>query len=85
VELCADSGMSKVPLYKVFLLLRLALNGVELDPLPLDICEACVLCSQGVNIGYDPCITKVEQGVVDYEAVVRGWVKDGEICISEAR
>jgi hypothetical protein len=71
VEACADGGMGKVSLHEIFLLLHLALNGVEFDPLPLDICEARILCSQGVNVGYDPCIAEVEQGIVYDEAIIR--------------
>jgi hypothetical protein len=45
VEVRVDRSMSKVPLHDVFLLLCLALNGVELNPLPLHVCETRILCA----------------------------------------
>jgi hypothetical protein len=60
VEVCVDGSMSEVSLHEVFLFLCLALDGIKLDPLPLDIYEACVLCSQGVDVGDDSCIAEVE-------------------------
>jgi hypothetical protein len=84
VEACSNGSVSKVSLYGVLLLLCLSLNGIKLDPLLFDICEARVLRSQSVNICNDPRITKVKQGIVDYKAVIGGQVKDGEICVSQS-
>jgi hypothetical protein len=84
VEACADGSVSKVSLHDIFLLFCLSLDGVEFDSLPFYVRKACVLCLQGVDIGNDPWIAEVEQGVVDYEAIVGGWVEDGEICILQS-
>jgi hypothetical protein len=55
-----DGGMSEVSLHNIFLLFCLPLDSIELDPLPLDVRKACVLCSQGVDVGNDPWITEME-------------------------
>jgi hypothetical protein len=60
VEACADGGVSEVSLHDVLLLFRLALDSIELDPLPLNISEARILHAEGVDICNDPCVSKVE-------------------------
>jgi hypothetical protein len=62
--------VSEVPLHGIFLFLCLPLDSIELDSLPLNVGETCVLCAQCVDIGNDTCISKMEEGVVDDEAVV---------------
>jgi hypothetical protein len=78
-----DSGMGEISLHKVLLFLHLMLNIVELDPLPLDVCETGVLCSQGVNVGDNSRISEVEECIVYDEVIVRGGVEDGEIRVSQ--
>jgi hypothetical protein len=63
--------MGEVPLHGVLLFLRLSLDSVELNPLSLHIGEACILCAQCVNVGNDTRISKMEEGIVNDEAVVR--------------
>jgi hypothetical protein len=82
VKAGADCGMGEVSLHGVFLFLRLALDGVKLDSLPLHVCETCVLSTQSVNVGNNTRIPKVEQRVVHYESVVGGWVEDTKVGIS---
>jgi hypothetical protein len=84
VEACVDGCMGEISLHDILFLFRLTLDGVELNPLPFDVHKVCVLCLQGVNVGYNSCIAKVEQSVVHYEAVVRGWVKDGKISVLQS-
>jgi hypothetical protein len=84
VEACTNGGVSEISLHDVFLLFRLALDGVELDPLPLDVSEARILCTEGVDVRNDTCVSKVEQRVVDYEAIVRRRIEDGEISVSQS-
>jgi hypothetical protein len=76
-----NGGVSEISLHDIFLLFHLVFNSVEFNLLPLDVREVRVLRSQSVNIGNDPWIAEVEQGIVDHEAVVGGWVEDGEIRV----
>jgi hypothetical protein len=62
--------MGEIPLHGVLLFLRLSFDGVELDPLPLDVSEACVLRTQCVDVGNDARISEMEECVVDDEAIV---------------
>jgi hypothetical protein len=62
--------MGEVPLHGVLLFLRLALDGIELDPLSLHVRQSRVLCTQCVNVGDDTCISEVKERVVDDKAVV---------------
>jgi hypothetical protein len=68
--------MGEVSLHGVFLLLRFALDGVELDSLPLHVCEVHILSVQSVDVGDDTCIPKVEQRIVHHKSVVGRWVED---------
>jgi hypothetical protein len=60
VKACMDSSMGEVSLHDIFLLFCFLFNGVEFNLLPFDVCEARVLCSQGVDIGDDPWVAEVE-------------------------
>jgi hypothetical protein len=55
VEARADCSVSEVSLHNVFLFLRLALNGVELDPLPLHVCKARILCVKALRLNVATC------------------------------
>jgi hypothetical protein len=60
VEAGADSSMGEVSLHGVLLFLCFTLDGVELDPLSLYVSETSILGTQGVDIGDNPHIPKVE-------------------------
>jgi hypothetical protein len=60
MEVSANGGMGEVSFHDIFLFLCLALDGVEFDSLPLHICKARVLYTQGVNVSDDTCIAEVE-------------------------
>jgi hypothetical protein len=62
--------MGEVSLHGVLLFLCLSLDSVELDPLSLHVSEARVLCPQRMNVGDDARISKMEERVVDDEAIV---------------
>jgi hypothetical protein len=74
--------MGEVSLHGVLLFLCLAFDGVELNPLPLYVSKARVLCAQSMDVGDDTSISEVEQGVVHHEAVVGGGVEDTQVGIS---
>jgi hypothetical protein len=63
--------MGEVSLHDVLLFLHLSLDVVEFDPLFLYISEARILRAQCMDVGNDTRISKVEEGIVDDEAVVR--------------
>jgi hypothetical protein len=82
VKVGANHGVGEVSLHGIFLLLCFALDGVELDSLSLYISETSILGVQGVDVGDNTRVPKVEQCVVHHKLVVRGWVEDTKVGIS---
>jgi hypothetical protein len=62
--------MGKISLHVNLLFLCFALNGIELNSLSFDVCEAGVLGLQGVNVHNDAGIAEVKQRII-YDIMVR--------------
>ena len=56
----ADCGVSKIPLSCEFLLFGLAFLQIQLQSLSLDLHEAQMLGSEGVNVCDDPGVSQME-------------------------
>ena len=76
-----NSSMSQIPLCFEFLLFALQLLSHELCSLPFDLCNAKILCSEGVDIRYHSFVSQLEEGVVDDESIWSGGVEGSEISV----
>ena len=49
--------------------------------MPFDLCNAEILCSEGVNISYYALVSQLEKGVVNDESVWGGGVEWSEVSV----
>ena len=49
--------------------------------LPFDFCNARILRSEGVDIGYHSFVSQLKEGVVDNESIWGGGVEGGEVSV----
>ena len=49
--------------------------------MPLDFCDAKILCSEGVDVGYYSLVSQLEKGVVNDESVWGGGVEGSKISV----
>ena len=50
--------------------------------MPLDFCDAKILCSEGVDVSYYSFVSQLEKGVVNDESVWGGGVEGSKISVS---
>ena len=66
-ESSANSCVSQIPLCFKLFLFALQFLPQELCSLSLDFCDAEVLRSEGVDVGYYSLISQLKKGIVDDE------------------
>ena len=76
--------MGKVSFGCEFLFFSLAFSQIQLQSLPFYLHKMQVLGPEGVNVGDDPWVSKMKEGVIDGDATGGGGVEDCELCIFDS-
>ena len=82
-EPSVNSCMSQIPLCFEFLILAFQLLSQELCLLSSDFCDAKILRSEGVDIGYHSFVSQLKEGIIDNESVWGRGMEGGEISVPQ--
>ena len=81
MEACVDCCMGQVSLAIQHLLFGIVLLTIKVEVLLFDAFEFVVLCAEHVDIGYDPRVPKVVEGIIDNKAGGTAGIEDGVMSV----